>query len=546
MIDIEQQICDIVVDRNLLSKYGFGRSNKPRMYEVCWYLSRTDVKKLWKEAVARCLGLVGRSDWQPKIVFGHVLYWGGERKEFYSVLEPHDLAPHGIEVNNVALITDDIYDMYLRLSKPTEILDWKLMPKRYLDDILGPSYTKTENSNACVQWEKNSLMRLLGWRHLGMVIAENSASQLTARFMLWGVKQRISVFVDWLRGIKSVYLSHPITEPRRQLRGTQWPSVVGEVNSIPGLLSQNGLSCVIPTALDERRFQETMMAGRRTRTGRLTRRWPVCGSMTDLLYVPQNDAGVEHAQLLVPKFWKASRKTLVRLSPPIPSVVGTKVSHLMDDLEEQIDFQISARDHQLVSHANAMLVFRPLFGGKMSFSRGVTSEVYHWSLIAEATRTNTAFVHFRGDVSQMISKRNGEGGLESPNSTLITEASKAIARRERMQLDVASNVVSNLCAGTSGRSVLSQGGIDPNQLERVRQDLNRIVPGLKADALWEYLTDGHSALKGRAGVFVFDGFSGFRNGLLDVTSFLKTGSPTSNQWEASVNTLLPFGPPSGF
>jgi chemotaxis protein histidine kinase CheA len=96
------------------------------------------------------------------------------------------------------------------------------------------------------------------------------------------------------------------------------------------------------------------------------------------------------------------------------------------------------------------------------------------------------------------------------------------------------------------RGVLTQGGNAPNLLKSIRQDLIQIVPSLKAAAPWEYITRGHGALKGSAGVFVYNDFGEFASGLDKLVRFLNSVIPVSNGWEEGVDELLRFGPTAGF
>jgi hypothetical protein len=74
------------------------------------------------------------------------------------------------------------------------------------------------HSSLIFEWKISVLSNLLSWRHSEILMAESLARQLDANFLLWGVKQPTKIAASWLGKLDStlVYLSHPISRPRRQ------------------------------------------------------------------------------------------------------------------------------------------------------------------------------------------------------------------------------------------------------------------------------------------------------------------------------------------
>jgi hypothetical protein len=51
---------------------------------------------------------------------------------------------------------------------------------------------------------------------------------------------------------------------------------------------------------------------------------------------------------------------------------------ILSEMKTEIAFQVSSRDHILVSHCMHMLVFRPAYGDRGTFSAGTVAEVQQW------------------------------------------------------------------------------------------------------------------------------------------------------------------------
>ena len=71
---------------------------------------------------------------------------------------------------------------------------------------------------------------------------------------------------------KIFYLSHAISAPRRHFKDKhEWVEPVSTVNLIQKKLLDNSIACILPTAIDEYRFQKTG----KNYSSNLTERWPL-------------------------------------------------------------------------------------------------------------------------------------------------------------------------------------------------------------------------------------------------------------------------------
>jgi hypothetical protein len=86
--DVEDILCESRQAEEDLSKAGVSRPLNapkwPEMYDITWNLSRSQIVDLWKDAVSEALYRLKKSEKVIKILFCHLIYYGGRRDEFYS------------------------------------------------------------------------------------------------------------------------------------------------------------------------------------------------------------------------------------------------------------------------------------------------------------------------------------------------------------------------------------------------------------------------------------------------------------------------------
>lgn len=164
-------------------------------------------------------------------------------------------------ITHVVVLIDDIFDMYLRLAFPGRLFNWAEWVRDHLADAWSeqegkgdPNFDEPDRSTLRLEARINVLQNLLSWRRSEVLLAEALATQLRARFLVFGVKQEARILARWLQDggggpsdaasrVVSTYLSHPVSGPRRHQRDTGlWPDVVYEFNELPDRLLEHGVS----------------------------------------------------------------------------------------------------------------------------------------------------------------------------------------------------------------------------------------------------------------------------------------------------------------
>ena len=280
----------------------------------------------------------------------HLDLYGGRRREFYSPIDVRALVEDGHTVSHVLLLIDDIYDMYVQLSQPGLLYDERAGLPEYMRarqregsiDLteISADESKRLRGEWTLEYKANVLSVLLAWRRAEMLMAEAVAHQLDARYMVYAIKQSTAAVASWLLNASrgGVYISHPITRPRDSRRGSgKWPSdgVVEECNALQGALDKSGVTCVMPTGIDELRF---VLVGER-KVPRLDVRWPIAspGGATSATHCmwPEHSDQPELAHIL---FSPWSPKTMIETGDPGAG-----------RLANQISTEVPFRDHHLVA-----------------------------------------------------------------------------------------------------------------------------------------------------------------------------------------------------
>ena len=516
------------------------------MYDVTWNLPRSKVTSLWEIAAKQALNELYESPASAKILSGNMIYYGGQRDESYSVFNPHLLLEESLKLSlkpsHVLLLIDDVYDMYLRLKGKDELYYPESRLPNYFRQIQNEENTvirelsKKHVSLLCLGWEVAVLTHLLAWRHHETILAENLALQLGSKFLVWGVKQLTKAAARWVTEPDqiSVYLSHPVTEPRQILQAKgKWPQFVWQVNKLQKQLLENGIVCVMPTAIDEYRFtrkesQETSLS---MYTGSLEPRWPEPGNVSKLLYSRPNKAtDTNHKDILAPKYWDFDQRKLLEFKEePEPLERGINIS--LRSFANEIQFQIASRDHLLVSHTNGLLVFRPFYKGKSDFSRGVRREVEHWADSRQSgTQTRAAFVYFVSDVRAMLESRR-----KDPEFDLDSDLREEAAHIPKKKYKIEEQAFSKLVSGKEARGVLGDSTISPAVQHKIVQALPDIQRQAKVNLLRSYLTAMVQVDDAYLGIWIVDKGDQF---VQEVSQYFKAGHPIGNDWRDKVDNMF--------
>ncbi len=271
--------------------------------------------------------------------------------EPYQGADLRAAVPEDVGVERVVSIHDDIFDMYKKLLGPHLLFD--------------PSLTRESGEREPLQ-DFQDLMLLLDWRDRELSAAVAIAQGLGSRHFLFHAKGRTrSLWEAVCKNRPSVYLSHPISQPRRDILGISDPEkctvpdkergrdFVVHCVALANLLSEF-VPLVEPTAIDEFRLDLARLEGLRECDLQdrllppLTERWPI---PQDRLLCGQIDDAEDNGLVRV-----ASERFegLAFSDAGLGPLAGA--SHL---LAREIRRQINVRDHFLAEQAGLVVAFRP-------------------------------------------------------------------------------------------------------------------------------------------------------------------------------------------
>lgn len=409
VVDVEKELLDnpeVWLDKRFL--FVKGRD----MRALLGRLTHTRVTELWRTAFDSAFEKLSARPEAHKVLAFHPSLYAYRRSEQYSLIG-HALQHPGLDqADRVIVLIDDIFDMWQRLGSKNEDLfhqdEWlrtraeaqDLLSKLSFDQqtrkLTAPDDTSDATKQLFARLAYGSsltiLEQLIQWRHLDMIEADTLATIINAELTCFGVKHPKDALTRLVTNSvdahgTTVYLSHPISRPRRQhrLSGT-WPDVVADSNRLSSRFIGHGVVLVCPTAIDEFRVEKGPTSESILRRFRLSERWP-------LIAVPEDAINVEQPS-----------DVLIRLSG-VESLSEDTVSTFARSLEESIYAEVPFRDHFLVTHTNGFLVYRPLYE-QGRFSGGVQSEIRHWSdSFDQGEESRRAlFVHAPADVKAWLAR----------------------------------------------------------------------------------------------------------------------------------------------
>jgi hypothetical protein len=530
-VDVEDQLCASYEIRKALQSLPVP--TRPNIGDVTRYLARTQVIRYWKQSLRQSLtALIQLDDSGPgglNVLTCHLDLYGGRRREFYSPIDVRAFVEDGHTVSHVLLLIDDIYDMYVRLSQPGLLYDERAGLPEYMRarQRVGSNYlteisadeSKRLRGEWTLEYKANVLSALLAWRRAEMLMAEAVAHQLDARYMVYAIKQSTAAVASWLLNASrgGVYISHPITRPRDSRRGSgKWPSdgVVEECNALQGALDKSGVTCVMPTGIDELRF---VLVGER-KVPRLDVRWPIASQeddFSDTLYVAGASDQPELAHIL--------------LAPDLQDD-DRDWRPWLRSLENQISTEVPFRDHHLVAADPGLLVLRPYYGEGVA-SNGVAAEVDHWQTLAEdptQVKRRAVFVHFTADIELMLRKNVA---LKAANLEYQITAATAevLERRGFSRRGMARALIRAMASNASLQSLLDAGLIPADLESKLRSDWGSIMEEAQAAVMRGLLTLIELP-PNRASIWIVDSDAELQRSYGAIAEFLCGEAEPSTAW----------------
>jgi hypothetical protein len=479
--DIEDEMKSIPELQQQLKPYfplSGSEEDIPLMTTICWHLPKEKVKEYWTESWKRIAKKFSRAQSFPVVIGGHAIYYSGGREEFFSPVDigllKKTTQKNRLRVTRVIVLIDDVYDMYYRLTDKKQVFDFDEMLERH-EDLLKenqiikaesmPQEKRSVNKNY-LKLETKYLIagKLLRWRASELATADIISRELKARFTVFAVKQNKNIFLKLVKNEDApvVYISHPITRIRSKIiddwaHGKQysWPDVHTEINKLPLELLDSGVLSVSPTGIDELRIH---IPEENDRPGRLSPRW---GLQSDVVW-KQPPAGSPPDYEDFPTY----TDNLNKLDANSQLILFERQKTLLRYFFTQIVEQLAARDHLLVEHSDAILVYRGLYNST-SFSAGVSKELAYWQRIhtsSSGRKSRVIFVHFLADIEKLNRdllsdyvrnnknelKRHLETKFKEIGESVVTEFLKRLSQERGSQTPV-------------GRD------IDPNVSERLNQ-----------------------------------------------------------------------------
>lgn len=318
------------------------------------------LRQLWRKCLAKIAGKYPQGPDDTLLLNFHAANYHTWSRDLFSPVAIADLQRWAadsnqstrLEFTSVVTLIDDVYDVYVRLRQ-----------RRQLASGVGVSGQPSRHAPALF----NELTNLLRWRETELHSAGLIADALEVPHFLLAVKHDARAAAKLIiGGARSIYLSHPISKPRRALANgdeATWTELVRQVQCVSEALTEGkSFAPLFPTAIDELRIaRETRPLGDGLSISvlvpALTRRWdyPEAHSLSSDVVGEEN--------LLDP------RRELRRE----PEAFVERMQPFLNNLSSVIKSQINARDHWLVGQAEAILVWRPYFKG--STASGVAEEI---------------------------------------------------------------------------------------------------------------------------------------------------------------------------
>lgn len=470
--DLETELCRF--KRTETEMVAHGRAPAPTgppytPQQVIITLPKETVCKLARDVASQvCLPALARGA-GLRILTCKLAYYSVRRNEFYSPLREFDFksGATGFAPSTITVLIDDVYDMLYRLSRPGALFAGGRkapLPATPAKEERVPSNDSSPRDEfvSRIRDRINVLRTLLNWRQRTITAAEGYAAGLGAEFLVWAAKQSARSLNAWMHDpqITRVYLSHPISRPRRLQRVAPahggapppWDSSVEQFNRLQSLLADRGVLAVMPTGIDEWRVCRDRLAEDGEWIGdlrlpQLGARWPLPDASSPLLWDPcPDDPSGTLSDVL-------ASESLERLPPGAagttapPDAEGKerpsgRVGAMLSLLEDMLQEQLAARDFLFVSICPHILVFRPLSKGD-PYSSGVTEEIRLWTDLAAADHLRRiGLLHLQEDVDAYRQQTESHAERRTLREEALTEWKKEqLADRLNLTGDAPSEIL---------------------------------------------------------------------------------------------------------
>ena len=340
----------------------------------------------------------------------------------------HQLTSESFIPADISMLIDDLST---RASRVVTLIDDIYDCQQAL--IAGGSASGMMNTPQSIETTVLDLIQVLEWRSIETMVSESLSSSLGCPYNVLAVKHPANTLYDLVFSKKPVvYLSHPISEPRRMHMSGDTSGAIALAHKMSEVVAtMRAFATVVePTGIDELRF--------RNASGNLSARWPFSPDQRDLLYEPPEDLPHTSAQEYVfPVGWDTDERTEI------------ESSGLIQRLVQVIGQQINARDHGLVEQSRLIAAYRPIYRGNVS--RGVQEELrHHTRLVASGLRTSEASIVFSPESDLFEYSRRSLANFTIPiwaQSRMLTGDESAVQRLQQRVLNEDSREMEQLLDG---------------------------------------------------------------------------------------------------
>lgn len=364
------------------------------------------VQGLWKEMISEIVADFAHTGKTHLVLISHSVYYSNLRREYYSAVHSNYLSSaiksESIEADyKVILVIDDIMDIFESLRSSEDDLFGKFHISKFVSDFREKNPIPLDDAahlKISLNWYIYCMMLILSWRSQEVILAQTIADALSmegriARLMIWGTKQDPLSLVEWTNGSNTdlLYISHPITEYRNhQKRDGAWPEMVHAINQLQTSLAEIKVCTVMPTAIDEFRFQRVD----NKYTAQLTDRWPVPDPVRKALSsydVAKGD--VDHHMLMSPGKIDLSTYAIDKSGAHQLNALQDYIDAAFSILEGSISSQLANRDHLIVSLTDGIIAVEPWSEKKGGTHSGMRKEIEYLNTMFKQTKKQSEISH---------------------------------------------------------------------------------------------------------------------------------------------------------
>lgn len=365
---------EIISVENLMEQHSGRNFKKDLLKEHPPYLYN-----LWHETFEKKVldSIESNNDTIYFLTF-HSIYYHQAKLDYFSPLDFDLIKQIRNKVKFIIVLIDDIYDIYQRLLEPGEMYH-EVFTKDPIDAIFESIF---------------NLRNILEWRQIEITISRIIERMLDVKMYLFAVKHPIFLInrmIEFdLNKIEFYYLSHPISQTRREAHSS-YQTYPGELKHfIYGLNNYKTKIIFIPTTIDELRIK-TEKEGEKEGEKKIYipdfhPRWPIYfekGEMINNVF----EFELKNPNPLNPKNYNYQDIEIKERKK-----FKLAISHLLGLLLKSIDNQVTSRDLSMVDKSNyGLIVYRPY--SPLKYSKGVLRELKHnLDLYRKGENTRAAYI----------------------------------------------------------------------------------------------------------------------------------------------------------